>query len=248
MPFATLRFLIRCAKSRYRDHKVETRSLLEALRPGDAAIDVGANKGSFVYPLARAVGRSGRVLAFEPQQQLAAYLRTMVARCRLPQVEVSSVALSDSAGHAALFAPAAGHSPGATLVDGAHVPTGWVKQEIETTTLDAAAAGESRRIGALKIDVEGHEMAVLRGAEATLARHRPVVVFECEERHLTACCVGDVLAWLAERGYVVQLVDHGRLVPGSEYRPERHQARGPGAFWDHSDYCNNFVATPVERS
>ena len=65
----------RAWRARLRDHRMELGSLLSALSPGDCALDVGANKGSFAYLLSRRVGPTGRVIAFEPQARLATYLR-----------------------------------------------------------------------------------------------------------------------------------------------------------------------------
>ncbi len=274
MLIETIRYLARATKCRYRDHRVELDALLAALRPGDVAVDIGANKGAFLLALARRVGREGRVLALEPQPSLAEGLRRLMRSLRLPQVEVLELAASDRAGSFAMHVPPRGTSPGATLVGGSHVPADWITREVRTQPLDEilVAKAEGRRIGAIKIDVEGHEPAALRGAEETILRHRPTIVFECEERHLGAIRgekadessgiakdgerarsnrvpeaghgVRGVVAWLSERGYAVKLVTPRGPIDAADYRPEVHQRRDGERFWDAPEYCNNFVATP----
>jgi hypothetical protein len=62
------RFAIRALKARFRDHSAELSVIKRHIRRGDIVCDVGANKGSFVYWLSRWAGKSGRVVAFEPQK------------------------------------------------------------------------------------------------------------------------------------------------------------------------------------
>ncbi|MBL9120082.1 MAG: FkbM family methyltransferase [Phycisphaerae bacterium] len=252
MAFTTLRYLLRSLKCRYRDHRTELDALLRGLAKGEVAIDVGANKGAFLWHFARRVGPAGRVVAIEPQPALAAYLRTVVGSLGLRQVEIHAMAASDRQGRLPLHVPPAGTSPGATLVQGGHVPHDWTTVEVPTETLDALLASESRRVAAMKVDVEGFEPEVFAGAEAILRAHRPVIVFECEERHLecsrAATSVSDVIAWLTARNYGVSFVHRGAAVDAGAYRPAVHQCRDIGRvgerFWDAPDYCNNFIAVP----
>jgi predicted methyltransferase len=72
------RFLWRAFKARWRDQRAELSIIRDHISPGDTVCDVGAHKGTYTYWLSRWVGNSGRVLAFEPQPSLAAYLRRTV--------------------------------------------------------------------------------------------------------------------------------------------------------------------------
>ena len=92
------RFLYRAWKARFRGERGEIRALLERLAPGDAAVDVGANKGAYLYWMRRAVGPGGAVMAFEPQPGLARYLDAARTCLGWENVSVREVALSDSAG------------------------------------------------------------------------------------------------------------------------------------------------------
>jgi len=146
---------------------------LERIGPcAGTAVDVGANYGPYSYFLAR---RYARVLAFEPNLPVA---RPLVAWAH-PAVTVHGVALSDTEGHATLHVP---------TLDGREM-TGWASLDagrlgaatatraldVPVRTLDSYGLDD---VGFMKIDVEGHELAVLRGARATLERCRPHLLLE----------------------------------------------------------------------
>ena len=108
-------------------------------------------------------------------------------------------------------------------------------------SLDTYFAGEKHSIGAIKIDVEGHELSVLRGAQDILASHTPLVVCECESRHMTEGNVLTVLDYFRSLSYDGFFVHRSRLRPIAEFKREIHQREQGRRFWDSPDYCNNFV-------
>jgi FkbM family methyltransferase len=223
------------------------RALRRALGAGDAALDVGAHKGSYTWWMRRAVGESGRVLALEPQPELAAYLRSACGALGWDNVAVVEAAASDRSGRATLRVPGSGVSPGASLERVA--AAGRAAREIacETVRLDDLVAREGlARVALVKVDVEGHELAVFRGAERILDRDRPVLLFECEARHLSGRAPADVFSFLSGRGYEGVFFSRDGMRPISEFDPGRHQPRGPGRFWKAAGYVNNFLfaATP----
>lgn len=151
--------------------------LLEFLcHPERDSIDVGANDGSYVHFLRR---YSRRVYAYEPMPALADTLREKFSG----NVIVKTMALSDSSGTAEL------HSP---VVDGV-VVTGCstISNEASATypghqaisvpmdRLDTVYDGD---VGFIKIDVEGHEQAVLGGAVETIRSSKPRMLVEIDER------------------------------------------------------------------
>jgi hypothetical protein len=98
----------------------------------------------------------------------------------------------------------------------------------------------------IKIDVEGHEEAVLRGAAATIERHRPFMLIESENRHNPGA-VGRVCKLLSDRKYSCFVLKDDRLMPLSEFDEKRDQ--DPAALANRSGaiYINNFVFVPSER-
>ena len=154
------------------------RLMRDRLRTGDHVVDVGANLGLHTSALARAVGPRGRVVAVEPLDELAERLERNVELNGLSNVQVVRQGVSSASGRAVIFVPPAGASNRgeASLHDRG---IGALQRDVDVTTVDSLV--EARRLGRLrlvKIDVEGHEVAVLRGARECLRHHRPVVVFE----------------------------------------------------------------------
>jgi FkbM family methyltransferase len=242
------RFLYRGLKARYRDQRAELSALVRALSPGDVAVDVGANKGSYTWALARAVP-DGRVVAFEPQPALAEYLTRACRSAGLANVKVEAAGLSAASGTLMLNVPGDGaSSPDASFEAHAAAAGEARRIEVPTYALDDYFRDEAGRIGAIKIDVEGHEAAVLDGAAALIARHRPAVVMECEQRHLAGgAAVESVVGRLLGAGYTGWFVQRGTPRPIAEFDVRVHQAQGEGRFWDRPDYCNNFVFLATGR-
>jgi FkbM family methyltransferase len=204
------------------------------LRPGDVAVDAGAYKGGYAYWMRHAVGTRGAVLAFEPQPELATYLRETVVAFGWDNVHVEQAALSASEGEAALHVP--GHAPsqrGSLVVERA----GARVVPVRIGTLDAFLAGRAlpRPIRLLKLDVEGHEMEALRGAERTLLRDRPLLLFECEERFGATGSVERVLAYVGSLGYRGGFFWRGEMVDARAFDLEVHQVEGT------RPYANNFA-------
>jgi FkbM family methyltransferase len=192
----------------------EIRLLPRFLDDEKIAIDVGANVGVFTTLMAR---HSRKVLAFEPHPSCAAQLRKL----HLRNCDVIESALSERDGTAVLRVPLAGHDDLhalSTLAAGNdfrnQAEVGSVREvTVATTSLDAALASRlapSDDVGFIKIDVEGHELAVLRGATDTIVRHRPVLLVETEARH--GVQLDEVFGMLADRGYTARALVDDELV------------------------------------
>lgn len=235
------RFYYRALRARWRDQRAEIAALTGAIRPGETAADVGANKGSYLPWLARAA-RPGAVVAFEPQPALAAYLSRACRAAGLSNVTVEAAGVSDRCGALTLHVPGDGRpSPGASFEPAVAALSAGRDATVPVVSLDAYFRDAPSRIAAIKIDVEGHELAVLRGAADVLAKHGPLVVFECEARHAGADGLAAALAFFAARSYEGWFVRRGELTPVAGFDPAVHQKASGGRFWDAPDYCNNFV-------
>ncbi|MFN0021096.1 MAG: FkbM family methyltransferase [Pirellulaceae bacterium] len=233
------RFLWRAFKARYRDQVAELKAIKRAIRPDDTVCDLGANKGSYLYWLSRWVPR-GRVVAFEPQEELAAYLLRACTSLGMRNVTVEAEAVFSKAGTLDLFIPGAGDSPGATLSSKASERTDGRTVSVPVVTLDEYF-DPGTRIGVMKIDVEGVEKDVFQGATRILTEQSPLLVFECENRHLETGSVHDVFRFLENLGYSGEFVCGRRLRPLAEFDASVHQKQAGDKFWDAKDYYNNFV-------
>src|SRR6202161_2114451 len=151
--------------------------LLPALCRKDAvALDIGANEGFFAHhllPLAKSV------IAFEPLPQMLARLKGNYAA----KMEIHGVIISDKEGGGELKYPAGGYMS-ATVAESnsAALESGRVIETVVASmrTLDSF---NLTNVGFVKIDVEGHEEAVLHGGLNTLRREMPNLMIEIEERH-----------------------------------------------------------------
>jgi FkbM family methyltransferase len=150
------------------------RALAQRIGSGAVVVDVGANIGFYTVPLARA---GARVFAFEPMAANHARLvRNVAANGLEERVTAVRVAVGETEGTLEL-APEPG---GAETGNAAPAEPGAANAvSVEVRPLDALAA-ELRIEGCdlVKIDVEGGELAVLRGAAALIGRHRPLIFAE----------------------------------------------------------------------
>jgi FkbM family methyltransferase len=165
------------------------RLFARTVRPGQVVYDIGANVGFYTLLASVLVGPTGRVLAFEPLPRNVAYLRTHVELNHCHNTTVVTAAVSDTMG-TARFDGSGDGSMAHLATDGAIA--------VETVTLDNVvfAQGEPPP-HVIKIDVEGAEMAVLRGGQQTIETYRPTIFLALHGPELQRYCY----EWLRSRGY-----------------------------------------------
>ncbi len=236
------RYLWRTLRARYRDEVGELLAIRSFIRPGDTVCDIGANKGSYLYWLSR-WAHPGRVFAFEPQAPLASYLREVCRAFDLENVQVEAMAVHAKTGSMTLHIPIQSDdwgSPGASLA--ARLPG---REECRGVEVPVVALDDyldrGYRVRVLKVDVEGAERGVFEGATRILREQAPLLVFECENRHMESGSVLDVFEFLGALGYQGKFVSGRTLHPLSEFSPAVHQRQEGHRFWDSADYINNFV-------
>jgi FkbM family methyltransferase len=221
--------MIYCLRERYEPELIVIERFV---RNGQVVVDAGASCGIYTVALSKLLAGTGRVLAFEPGARAYAALEANIHLNDLTNVRAFRLALADRVGRVTLRHHRFG--PVSNRLD-LEAPAGGGAEEVEATTLDAVLEAEGHPvIGLLKMDVEGVETLVLRGARATLGRGRPVVLFEYNARlvaHHELVATGPLDA-LTALGYRFFRVDStGELV-------ERERTAGPG----------NIVAIPSDRS
>jgi len=186
------------AFGRYEPHLSELFGRL--VKPGDRCIDVGANVGVHTVRLARLAGPGGEVIAVEPDPDVIRRARRNVALNGLGNVRLVHAAASERAGTMSLYRPGPQDTNRARASLHHHSYLTGESTTVPVVSVDDLCADAP--VALIKIDVEGHEAAVLRGAADTIARHAPSLVFEYVPE-----LFGDVakspFGWLAERGYMM---------------------------------------------
>ena len=165
-----------------------------ALARGERAIDIGANHGVYALSMARRVGLSGQVWAFEPGRAVAARLRASVALNGLPQTTVIEAALTNREGEGELvgagqselgrLAPEGTPPRDATPAGAApaHDDAGQGRQMVALLTLDGCRARLGLRdVAFVKIDAEGAEGEIIAGGQRFFAEESPLVMFEVRQ-------------------------------------------------------------------
>ncbi len=153
--------------------ETECRVFLQLCRPGDCVIEAGSNIGVHTVPMAKAVGAQGRVFAFEPQRVVFQTLCANLALNSLTNVESHWAAVGNEAGEVRI--PEIDYTRpgnfGGLAVDGFDEG-----RQVPQIALDDYLDLPHLRF--IKVDVEGMEDKVLRGAEKTIATHRPYLYLE----------------------------------------------------------------------
>ncbi|MDE2604097.1 MAG: FkbM family methyltransferase, partial [Bradyrhizobium sp.] len=175
------------------------------LQPGMSTIDIGANEGLYTLFFRKRVGPQGHVIAIEPSARELQQLRKNLRINGFADVEVVASAIGAEPAQAQLSVAEPGHA-GFNALGAIAAP--WVsfvsQTEVTVTTLDLLAEARNwPRIDLIKMDIEGSELNALRGAQALLARDRPVLLLEAEEESLSlrGSSLTELLDWLAARNY-----------------------------------------------
>lgn len=152
----------------------------QVLKPGQVAVDIGANLGTHTVFFAKQVGMKGRVYAIEPQRIVFQQLVANIALNSLLNVHCHQIALGSYRGH--IFVPPVDYfhqgNFGAVELTEQHVG-----EEVRLITLDTLELAACHFI---KIDVEGMELEVLKGATKTIEKFRPIMHIENDRTEKSA--------------------------------------------------------------
>ena len=187
--------------------------LSRLIKPGETAVDVGANIGHMTSIMALRAGTDGRVIAFEPHPKIYSELAANVARWQTANgvgpIEIHEMALSDTHGLGTLvISEHFAQNHGSAFVEASAQTTqpGSTGEKVLLERLDQVVEGP---IAVMKIDVEGHELQVLRGAAQLLERNlvRDIIF----EEH--GCYPTPVTELLEASGFTVFGLDRSFLRP-----------------------------------
>lgn len=182
------------------------------LAPGETAIDVGANMGFVTTMLASIVGPAGRVVSFEPSRTVFEKLRKTVAANGLEQVVPMNLGCGASSSVECLNEITSSSGNASIVGHGNH------STAIRVERLDDIPEAWASSVALLKIDTEGYEPEVLRGAARLIETHRPIIYLEMGGDYLASTVQSIEL--LQHAGYGVdhvRSVDWVRVGNGSDY-------------------------------
>jgi FkbM family methyltransferase len=163
-------------------------------KPNGIFIDIGANIGLFTIAFTRFFEHT---LAIEANPKTFAILKTNITLRDLDNVHCLCIAASDTTKTSVLFVPRDGNLGHATMNPHQHQSSGTVKIDCRKLDDIVDERGGTSPVGLVKIDVEGHELEVLHGAQKTLLRDRPIVLFEALEKTQASKCA----SFLSDCGY-----------------------------------------------
>lgn len=211
----------------------EVGELWRWVRGGETAIDVGANNGIYSYKLLRL---GATVEAFEPLPDKVRDLK----RYRHDRFRVHPLGLSDIAGSRSLFVPRVRgrREPGLASLEG-----GFEVAEELTVVVKPLDTYEFRDVALIKVDVEGHELGVLKGGARTIQLWKPVLIVEVEDGRAGAPWI-DTFDLVARAGYTPYYVGECGLV---ELRDWTRAGWSPSLLNSRtSRFINNFIFLPAK--
>jgi FkbM family methyltransferase len=179
------------------------KALRQHVRPGDTCVDVGGNLGYYCLLMSNLVGPKGRVITFEPVEENLAVLRENIAVNKIENVELANTALGAHPGVLSLIRSEVGSVSATPSVRGYAVEGAQSSIEVPVNTLDAYLEEKGWRPAVIKIDVEGAELEVLRGAVNTLRVARPTVLVEVHGWEETSSA--EVREFFSDVGYRISL-------------------------------------------
>jgi FkbM family methyltransferase len=191
------------------------RLLADAVPPGGVVLEGGAHLGFVTVHAAQAAGPHGRVITFEANPTVLDVLQqNLTANGVAERVEVVPKALGDSAGRTRFYVSTGGEMSSLFAPPVASVPV-----DVDVVRADEAVSGS---VDVVKLDIEGGELAALRGMEGLLGGARPphALFLECNPELLERAGTSqdELFAWLAAHGYEVEWIDEprGRTAPLTE--------------------------------
>ncbi len=190
-----------------------TNLITTLIKPGSVCIDVGANVGIHSLTMAQAIENNGKVYAFEPHPEIIKRLCENIRINNFIQIEAIQLGLSNKTSSAILKDEGFDIANKGTAkiiedLDSSDKPT----FTISTITLDEfVEQRELKQLDFIKIDVEGHESAVFEGAEKTIAKFHPIIIFENDLEHPEQ--TQKLLSFLESKDYQFYEIHHKNIRP-----------------------------------
>lgn len=197
--------------------KKESEFLKKLIKSGDTCLDVGANFGYYSTLMSQSVGPRGKVFAFEPLPHTLEILKNNIILNEIENILVNSNALDETAGEKTLYLADIGISGSFKL----HKYSKSFKEFTCTSiTLDSFVIKNAiKSIDFIKADIEGAELAMIKGAKNTIITHQPILQLEIQESStkLFNYTTNEIFEYILELGYSAFFVKGNKLVEIKTY-------------------------------
>jgi FkbM family methyltransferase len=237
-PLEKIKLQHRAEKYQFKEDKGGIAYIRRNVKRGDTVFDIGAHKAGYLYFFLEQLGTTGKVYAFEPQSVLYKYLSKLKQLFAWDNVTLESAAVSDMPGTALLCIPfnnGRHSSPCATIIESNMFFNYQLKEEVKTIPLDEYCKHLNIVPDFIKVDVEGNESSVFRGAEKILRKYRPKILFESEARFVGEENVMETFDFLQHLGYKGNFIMNDAIHPIGDFDISYHQDLSA------KSYCNNFI-------
>ena len=228
----------RAEKYQYKEDRGGIAYIGKSVKKGNTVFDIGAHKAGYLYFFLEQCALNGKIVAFEPQSVLYKYLLKLKKIFVWNNVRVEPFAVSRQSGNALLCIPynsGRQSSPCATIIE-SHMDFQFqLKEKVSTITLDEYCHLHDLYPDFLKVDVEGNDLSVFKGACELLRSHKPKILFESEARFVGAETVLKTFRFLKEIGYKGFFIMGDEILPIEGFDFNLHQNPESGI------YCNNFI-------
>ena len=195
-------------------------------------LDIGANIGIYSYYFRK---KFKFINSFEPLKEVSYGLKAL----NLKNIEIHNIAISNKKGKLTLHIPLLSGYPSSGLASLEKRNSICQDRKVNVETIDSFAFND---VGLIKIDVEGHESSVLKGAIKTINRCKPIILVEIEQRH-NKRSIQEVFSEFLDIDYDGFFLIKNKLTSISEFVYIKHQKN----YLDDSSnniYINNFIFIP----
>jgi FkbM family methyltransferase len=197
--------------------------MVKHIKRGDCVMDIGANRGTYTYSLLKAVGKQGVVYSFEPNPVIAMQLRKNLKQSN---VIIENLAVSNTNEDKVFYIHTKGCGPTSSLEFFDVLDKAGELEEtiVKCVTLDSYCRSHNLSPNLIKIDVEGHEFNVIKGAESTIRSHRPYIVFEFIEQLWEKKHIKKIFEFLSPAYQLIRIEDEANAIEAYlDYKPHCFQ-------------------------
>lgn len=197
--------------------------MVKHIKRGGCVMDIGANRGTYTYSLLKAVGKQGVVYSFEPNPVVAMQL---MKNLKQSNVIIENLAVSNTNEDKVFYIHTKGCGPTSSLefFDVLNKAGELEETKVKCVTLDSYCRSHNLSPDLIKIDAEGHEFNVIKGAEWTIRKHRPYIVFEFIEQFWEERNIKKIFEFLSPAYHLIRIEDEADAMEAyMDYKPHCYQ-------------------------